>query len=130
MEVKANEAFKVILDEPWRITKLAQNTNQFIGGLKKRGLDTMLTSTAIVPVLCGTDEMAFAMTRYAQERGFFVLPVVSPAVPVGLARLRATITAAHETDEIENAMNVVEEAAHTLGLLNGSAISAAVDETV
>ncbi len=37
-----------------------------------------------------------------------MLPVVSPAVPPGLARLRATITAAHEPDEIERAMDVIE----------------------
>jgi len=106
----ANEAFKVILDEPWRIEKLRLNTQQFIGGLKGAGFDTMLTETAIVPVLCGDDEAAFAMTRYAQERDVFVLPVVSPAVPVGLARLRATITAAHEPDEITHAMDIVREA--------------------
>ena len=125
----ANEAFKVILDEPWRIAKLLENTRQFIGGLKQRGLDTMQTETAIVPVLCGADEMAYAMTRYAQERDYFVLPVVSPAVPVGLARLRATITAAHERDEIESVMNVIEEASHALGLHGSGALAAGVDET-
>lgn len=113
----ANEAFKVILDEPWRVEKLRANTAQFIGGLKRRGLDTMQTETAIVPVLCGADETAFAMTRYAQEHGVFVLPVVSPAVPVGLARLRATITAAHEPEEIERAMDVIAEAGAQLGLI-------------
>jgi 8-amino-7-oxononanoate synthase len=113
----ANEAFKVILDEPWRIKKLNANARQFIKGLKQRGFDTMLTSTAIVPVLCGQDETAFAMTRYAQERDVFVLPVVSPAVPVGLARLRATITAAHESTDIEHAMDIIEEAGKSLGLV-------------
>ena len=44
----ANEAFKVILDEPWRIQKLNENTKQFIGGLKSRGFNTLLTETAIV----------------------------------------------------------------------------------
>ena len=87
----ANEAFKVILDEPWRIERLNQNTKQFIGGLKSMGFDTMLTETAIVPVLCGDDEKAFAMTREAQHNDVFVLPVVSPAVPEGLARLRAEL---------------------------------------
>ncbi|MGC8856632.1 MAG: aminotransferase class I/II-fold pyridoxal phosphate-dependent enzyme, partial [Anaerolineae bacterium] len=58
----ANEAFKVILDEPWRIEKLNHNTDIFINGLKAAGFDTMLTQTAIVPVLCGSDERAFAMT--------------------------------------------------------------------
>jgi glycine C-acetyltransferase len=113
----ANEAFKVILDEPWRVEKLNANTEQFIGGLKERGFDTLQTETAIVPVLCVEDNTAFAMTRYAQHRDLFVLPVVSPAVPVGLARLRATVLAAHEPDEIEYAMNVIGEAGKELGVI-------------
>ena len=113
----ANEAFKVILDEPWRIEKLEANSRQFINGLKQRGFDTMLTETAIVPVLCGQDEVAFAMTRDSQRAGIFVLPVVSPAVPVGLARLRATVTAAHEAEDIEFAMDVIEKAGKESGLI-------------
>ena len=113
----ATEAFKVILDEPWRIHKLSENAGHFISGLKQRGLDTMLTQTAIVPVLCGKDENAFAMTRYSQKAGVFVLPVVSPAVPVGLARLRATVTAAHESSDIEMAMDIIEEAGINAGIL-------------
>ena len=106
----ANESFKVIMDETWRVEKLHANTELFISGLKSRGFDTMLTETAIVPVLCGSDEAAFAMTRECQRRDIFVLPVVSPAVPPGLARLRATVTAAHESNEIEHAMDVIESA--------------------
>ena len=113
----ANEAFKVILDEPWRIERLNQNTKQFIGGLKSMGFDTMLTETAIVPLLCGDDDMAFAMTREAQHNDVFVLPVASPAVPEGLARLRATVTAAHEPSEIERAMDVIGAAGKKLGLI-------------
>jgi len=113
----ANEAFKVILDEPWRVEKLNANTEQFIGGLKARGFDTLLTETAIVPVLCIEDDTAFAMTRYAQRRDVFVLPVVSPAVAVGLARLRATVLAAHEPDEIEYAMDIIGEAGKELGVI-------------
>jgi len=113
----ANEAFKVILDEPERIVKLNLNTKQFIGGLKSMGFDTMLTETAIVPVLCGDDQTAFEMTREAQHQDVFVLPVVSPAVPEGLARLRATVTAAHEPSEIERAMDIIGEAGKKLGII-------------
>ncbi len=113
----ANEAFKVILDEPERIERLNQNTEQFIGGLKGMGFDTMLTETAIVPVLCGDDDTAFAMTRETQHNDVFVLPVVSPAVPEGLARLRATVTAGHEPSEIERAMDVIYKAGKKLGLI-------------
>jgi len=113
----AKAAFEVILEEPWRVEKLCANTHQFINGLKERGFDTLNTETAIVPVVCGSDENAYEMTRAAQHHDTFVLPVVSPAVPPGLARLRATITAAHETDEIEKAMDVIEAAGKQIGLI-------------
>jgi 8-amino-7-oxononanoate synthase len=113
----ANEAFKVILDEPWRIEKVNANGRQFISGLKKVGFDTLLTTTAIVPVLCGTDERAFALTRACQHKNLFVLPVVSPAVPEGLARLRATVTAAHEPEEIDYALNVIATAGREIGII-------------
>ena len=113
----AKAAFEVILDEPWRVEKLRVNSRQFIDGLKQRGFDTLYTETAIVPVVCGEDETAYRMTREAQHRDIFVLPVVSPAVPPELARLRATVTAAHEPQEIERAMDVIEEAGKIVGLI-------------
>lgn len=113
----ANEAFKIILDEPWRVEKLNSNTRQFIDGLKERGFNTICTQTAIVPILCGEDNTAYLMTKYSQEHDIFVLPVVSPAVPHGLARLRATVTAAHESPEIENAMNTIQAAGKQIGLI-------------
>ncbi len=113
----ALEAIHVIIDEPWRVDKLTQNANRFISGLKQSGLDTMFTETAVVPVLCGEDDLAFAMTREAQHKQIFVLPVVSPAVPQGLARLRATVTAAHETDAIDRAIGIISESALQLGVL-------------
>jgi glycine C-acetyltransferase len=113
----ANEAFKVILDEPERIARLNRNTELFIGGLKAAGFDTLNTTTAIVPVVCGSDERAYEMTRQAQHRDQFVLPVVSPAVPEGLARLRATITAAHEPAEMEEAIEVIAEAGKKIGII-------------
>lgn len=113
----AKAAFEVIMDEPWRVENLRNNADLFINGLKDRGFDTMFTETAIVPVLCGTDELAFAMTQAAQHKDVFVLPVVSPAVPPGKARLRATVTAAHNADEIEHAMDVLEVAGKQVGVL-------------
>jgi 8-amino-7-oxononanoate synthase len=113
----AMEAFKVILDEPERIQRLNRNTELFVGGLKAAGFDTMLTTTAIVPVLCGSDERAYQLTREAQHRDVFVLPVVSPAVPEGLARLRATITAAHEPAEMEHAIQIITEAGKRIGII-------------
>lgn len=113
----ANEAFKVILDEPERLDRLNANTQQFIGGLKNMGFDTLLTETAIVPVLCGTDEKAFELTKRCQEQDVFVLPVVSPAVQEGMSRLRATVTAAHDPSDIEQAMDVIYKAGKAMGMV-------------
>ncbi len=113
----AIEAFKIIREEQWRVEKLRTNSMLFLNGIKERGFDTLRSETAIVPVVCGSDERAFMMTREAQRRGIFVLPVVSPAVPEGTARLRATVTAAHEPDEIEFAMDILEEAGRSVGIL-------------
>ncbi|MBN1626970.1 MAG: aminotransferase class I/II-fold pyridoxal phosphate-dependent enzyme [Deltaproteobacteria bacterium] len=113
----AKAAFEVILQEPWRVEKLRANGGQFIRGLKDCGFNTLATETAIVPVVTGADEVAFAMTRYCQNHNHFVLPVVSPAVPVGQARLRATVTAAHEPDEINQAIETISAAGKEMGVI-------------
>lgn len=114
----ALEAFRVIEDEPWRVDAVRRNARQFIDGLKARGLNTLHTQTAIVPVVCGKDETAYRMTSACQRDGLFVLPVVSPAVPAGLARLRATVTAAHTEDEIDNALDIFERAGKSTGVIH------------
>jgi glycine C-acetyltransferase len=113
----AKEAFQVILDEPERIETLQYNASHFTRGLKQIGFDTMLTTTAIVPVLCGEDELAYSMVQHCQKQDVFVLPVVSPAVPQGLARLRSTVTAGHTAQDIERALDVFEIAGKQAGVI-------------
>lgn len=113
----SNEAFKVILDEQWRVKKLCDNAKLFINNLTEAGFDTLRTQTAIVPIYCGSDQVAYEMTREAQMHDIFVLPVVSPAVPEGQARLRATVTANHTTEDIIHTVEVLTEAGKRLGLI-------------
>ena len=113
----AKAAFEVIVDEPDRIKSVQQNARMFIDGLQKLGFDTMSSETAIVPVLCGTDEKAYELVRLCQSQDLFVLPVVSPAVPEGLSRLRATVTAGHSKSQIEHALYVLEVAGKQAGLI-------------
>lgn len=113
----ALEALHVIEDEPGRVEDLRRNTLMFGSGLRQRGLDTLRTQTAIIPILCGSDDLAYQMTRECHRQGIFVTPVVSPAVPVGQARLRATVTAAHSPDLIEHALEIFGRAARSVGLV-------------
>lgn len=113
----AKASFEVIEEEPERIHKLRSNVNYFIKGLQERGFNTLKSETPIVPIIAGDDERAWMMAKYSQDRDIFVLPVVSPAVPVGTSRLRANVTAGHSLAEIERAMDVFEEAGKAVGVL-------------
>ena len=113
----AKASFEVIEEEPERVKKLQYNVEFFLRGLKVRGFDTLLSETPIVPVICGEDERAFQMTKLCQQKDIFVLPVVSPAVPAGLARLRANVTAAHSEDDISHALDIFEWAGKEVGVL-------------
>jgi len=113
----ATASFEVIEEEPWRVKTLQRNVSLFLGGLKARGFNTLNSETPIVPIICGEDERAFQMTKLCQEENIFVLPVVSPAVPVGLARLRANVTAAHSEEDIAYALDVFERAGKAVGVI-------------
>jgi glycine C-acetyltransferase len=113
----AKTAFEVIERESWRVGKLHQVSGQFLSGLKSLGFDTLCSETAIVPLIVGDDDRAFRMTRACHAEDVFALPVVSPAVPVGLSRLRATVTAAHEPEHVERALAVFEKAGRAVGVI-------------
>jgi len=113
----AQASFEVIAAEPERVEALRQNIVLFLSGLRARGFDTLNSETPIVPIICGTDEQAYQMAGLCQAEGIFVLPVVSPAVPVGLARLRANVTAAHTAADIAYALDIFERAGKQSGII-------------
>lgn len=113
----AKAAFEVIMDEPERIKNVQGNARLFIDRLRGLGFNTLQSETAIVPILCGQERTAFQMVSICQQENIFVLPVVSPAVPEGMARLRATVTAGHTTNHLEQALEVFERAGRQVGLI-------------
>ncbi|MBI5894762.1 MAG: aminotransferase class I/II-fold pyridoxal phosphate-dependent enzyme [Desulfobacterales bacterium] len=113
----AKASFEVIEEEPTRVRTLRRNVELFLGGLKARGFNTLRSQTPIVPIICGQDERAFQMTAVCQELGIFVLPVVSPAVPANLARLRTCVTAAHTESDVLHALDIFERAGKRVGII-------------
>ena len=113
----AKASFEVMETELDRVKTLQRNVGLFLGGLKERGFNTLYSETPIVPIICGEDEKAYEMTRLCQAENIFVLPVVSPAVPVGLARLRANVTAAHSEEDIAYSLDVFERAGKAAGVI-------------
>ncbi|MCA1660460.1 MAG: aminotransferase class I/II-fold pyridoxal phosphate-dependent enzyme [Verrucomicrobiaceae bacterium] len=58
------------------------------------------TGSAIHPFLVGDEQTALDLARTLQANGFFVPAIRYPTVAKGAARLRITITAAHEEPQI------------------------------
>ena len=55
----------------------------------------------VVPVPVGGDAEAVAAAGALLDRGFLVPAIRPPTVPVGTARLRVSLSAAHTTDQVE-----------------------------
>lgn len=113
----AHAALDVIVDEPWRVTRLHDNWKHYYSALRDLGFDTLRSTTPIVPIACGTEALAFEMTRLCHENGLFVLPIVYPAVPMKSPRLRTTVTTAHTAEDIRLALSILEHAGRRTGLI-------------
>jgi len=106
----AKASFDVIEEEGWRVRKVQENMRLFKKGLEGMGFSTFNSQTPVVPILIGDEEMTLRVTRFLQDEGLFVLPVLPPAVPSLTCRLRTTVTAAHSTDDISMALDVLLKA--------------------
>ncbi|MCL4836171.1 MAG: pyridoxal phosphate-dependent aminotransferase family protein [Caldilineaceae bacterium] len=112
------EAFHVLEDEGIeRNEVLTRNVRHFISGLQNAGFDTGVTVTPIVPIMVGREDIAMQMTKYCQDHGVFVLPVLPPAVQEGAARLRANVTAAHSPEDIDFALKIFIAAGREAGVI-------------
>jgi len=63
--------------------------------------------SAIVPIVLGSNEAALTASRRLEEEGYLVPAIRFPTVPRGTARLRVSVSAAHEP-------GIVERLAHSL----------------
>jgi 7-keto-8-aminopelargonate synthetase-like enzyme len=113
----ALEAFNVIDDEPERVAQLHENTAYWAAGLKEQGWDTMLSDSCVVPTLVGEEDKTMDLTRMLFDRGIFVCPIVHPAVPRGMDRLRTTVMATHTREDLDKALDAFAESGKTLGII-------------
>jgi glycine C-acetyltransferase len=118
----ATAAFNVIEAEPERVARLQANVRFMIERLQQRGFNTLDSASPIIPIIVGDDDRACAFAKQSQERGIFVLPVLTPAVQAGASRLRVTVTAGHTETTMMRAVDIFEEVGRDVGLLrHGSA---------
>jgi 8-amino-7-oxononanoate synthase len=109
-------ALDIIEEEPQRIKKLWDNTNHMLLMLQEQGFDTGDTQSPIIPVRIGDNYKTFLFTKALQDKGVFVNPVVSPAVPSESSLIRLSLMATHSFSQIEEAVEKMKETALMLGI--------------
>jgi glycine C-acetyltransferase len=110
-------AFDVLEREPERIERLWANTKRFKAGLAGLGFDTGSSETPITPILVGEADTAMKFSDRAFERGVFAQGIGFPTVAKGRARLRTIVTATHTDEELDRALEILGDAARSLGIL-------------
>lgn len=113
----ALEAIRLLQTRPQILEDLRRNIRVFVEEAHKRGLNTCLAGeTAIIPILVGGDDEAFALSIEQGKHGVFVPPAVYPAVPRGKARLRYCVTSDHKPEQIIKALDILVETAGNMGI--------------
>jgi 8-amino-7-oxononanoate synthase len=80
------------------------------------GLDWRLVEsfTAIQPLIIGDNTSAMALAAALEEQGIWVPAIRPPTVPVGTARLRITLSAAHSGADVDRLATALARAAKDL----------------
>ncbi len=119
----ARASLKILREHPERVRALREVSDYMREGLKAKGVKIIEATTPIIPIYTYTNERTFLACKMLQERGVYVNPCVSPAVPVGQCLLRTSYTATHTHEQLDRAINAIAEVMNLLPPYNPDAIS-------
>ena len=104
------KSLSIMRAEPWRRDKLVALIAQFRRGAATQGYRLMDSATPIQPLLIGDDAAALQLSGRLREQGVLVSAIRPPTVPDGTARLRVTLSAAHEPEDVDALLAALGEA--------------------
>lgn len=103
-------ALEIARDDDARRATLAASIAQFREAAQQRGIRLLDSRTPIQPVPVGDSGAALAAAARLADAGFFVPAIRPPTVPVGGARLRVTLSAAHSAEDVERLVDALRAA--------------------
>ncbi len=92
--------------------RLQQNMLCFQSSISKQWLGVMPSKTPIQPLIVGENQRALNLSASLRRAGIWGTAIRPPTVPEGSARLRMTITASHQSEDIERLSEVLNDACH------------------
>lgn len=91
--------------------RLFENIARLRDGLAGLRWPLLPSPTAIQPLIVGDNAAAVALAQALWERGLWVPAIRPPTVPKGTARLRISVSAAHEAADIDRLVDALKELA-------------------
>lgn len=100
-------SLQLLLEEPWRCSHLHELIQYFRRQAKALGLPLLDSHTPIQPIVLGDTQQTLSCSAYLLENGLLVPAIRPPTVPSGSARLRITLSAAHERAHVDQLLAVL-----------------------
>ena len=113
----AIRTFEMLSETTAHRDKLMDNTAYFRQRLEKLGFDVQKGETAIVPVMLYDAALATRFADAMLAQGIYVIGFSYPVVPKGKARIRVQISAAHEREHLDRAIDAFGAVGRELGVL-------------
>jgi glycine C-acetyltransferase len=98
-------------------SRLKANTARMRSGLEAAGFTLKPGPTPILPIMIGEAALAVQLAERVLQDGIYVIAFSYPVVPRGEARIRLQMSAAHTTEQIDQAIDAFTRAGRVLGLL-------------
>ncbi|WPP53359.1 glycine C-acetyltransferase [Catalinimonas niigatensis] len=98
--------------------KLEENTNYFREQMTAAGFDIKPGTHAIVPIMLYEAPLAQKFAERLLEKSIYVIGFYYPVVPKGQARIRVQISAVHEREHLDKAIQSFKEVGKELSVLN------------
>jgi glycine C-acetyltransferase len=99
------------------VDRLWSNTEYFKDALQELGFDTGKSTTPITPVMLGEAALAQQFSRHLFDEGIFAMAIGYPTVPLGKARIRVMISAAHAQGDLDQGLAGFEKVGRELGVI-------------
>jgi len=110
-------AVEVLMEEPEHHQKLWENTNYFRKELQNLGFNTGVSTTPIIPVMCGESSVAKSMTNSLAKHGVMAGAIVFPMVARDKARIRTQMSAGLTRDDLNEVLSIFEKVGPEVGLI-------------
>jgi glycine C-acetyltransferase len=105
----------LVTESPSLRQRLHENTRLFREDMTRAGFDILPGDHPIVPVMFGDATLAARTAELLLSKGIYVIAFSYPVVPLGKARIRTQISAAHTREELQFAVTKFAEAKAEIG---------------